>query len=196
VACEAMAAEKREREALIQRKATLYSRAVAAFVAAFPDLLHAPLTIGTPTHASTRLALSLSLSLANSQVRLVVGHTRRSSAMSGAGKPAGHAHRLARRRVQRPRHPHGDPPPIPPPPRRHPRTTFHCPSRVVCVVCVVPCCVLIAIACKQEEHTFIIKNANPAFPEVVIDSTRLQRDSGYVPTTKPRRYVECKRCGM
>ena len=67
MACEAMAAEKREREALIQRKATLYSRAAAAYVAAFPDLLHAPLTIGTPTHPPTRAPTRLALSLANSR---------------------------------------------------------------------------------------------------------------------------------
>jgi hypothetical protein len=73
VASEAMTAEKREREALIQRKATLYGRAVTAYVAAFPDLLHAPLTIGTPTHP--RL-YATSLSLFNSRAVRRRPHTR------------------------------------------------------------------------------------------------------------------------
>jgi hypothetical protein len=42
----ALAAEKCERETLMARKAALYARAIADFTAAFPDLIHAPLTIG------------------------------------------------------------------------------------------------------------------------------------------------------
>lgn len=117
MASEAMAAEKREREALIQRKATLYGRAVTAYVAAFPDLLHAPLTI----------------------VRCPARVNLRGMHIDSHG---GGCNALA----------------IP----METLLLFH-PHR----------------AGTPEEHTFVIKNANLAFPEVVIDSTRLQRDSGW-----------------